>query len=83
MAAWSLATIVANEYRGRPMVQIAAYSLATSVGVSRFTGRNHFLSDVVVGSAIGYGIGRYVYHQHHDPKPGEENRSKTLHARSL
>ena len=70
MAAWSLATIVANEYHDRPMVQVAAYGLATLVGVSRFTGRNHFLSDVVVGSAMGYGIGHYVYRTHRDPALG-------------
>ncbi len=67
IAAWSLATVVANEYRDRPLVQISAYGLATVVSISRFTGRNHFLSDVLVGSAIGYGIGRYVYRTHHDP----------------
>ena len=25
----------------------------------------HYLSDVLVGSALGYGIGKYVYHAHH------------------
>jgi hypothetical protein len=40
--------------------------LATAVSISRYTGRNHFLSDVLVGSALGYGIGRYVYKTHHD-----------------
>ena len=82
IAAWSLATVVANEYRDNRLVQVTAYGLATVVSMSRFTGRNHFLSDVLVGSAIGYGIGRYVYHQHHDPKPGDENESKTPHTRS-
>jgi hypothetical protein len=48
-------------------VQIGAYGLATAVSIARFTGRNHFLSDALVGSAIGYGIGRYVYRTHHDP----------------
>jgi membrane-associated phospholipid phosphatase len=67
IAAWSLATVVANEYRDRRLVQVSAYGLAAVVSVSRFTGRNHFLSDVLVGSAIGYGIGRYVYRSHHDP----------------
>ena len=81
-AAWSLATVVANEYRHNRLVQVSAYGLATAASMARFTGRNHFLSDVLVGSAIGYGIGRYVYHQHHDPKPGDENESKTPHARS-
>jgi membrane-associated phospholipid phosphatase len=67
IAAWSLATVVANEYRDNRLVQISAYGLAAAVSVSRYTGRNHFLSDVLVGSAIGYGIGRYVYRSHHDP----------------
>jgi membrane-associated phospholipid phosphatase len=68
ISAWSLATVIAQEYgHHRPLVQIGAYGLATAVSFSRYTGRNHFLSDVLVGSAMGYGIGRYVYHKHHDP----------------
>src|SRR2546421_277090 len=51
-------------------------------------GRNHYLSDVLVGSALGYGIGRYVYHTHHrkssDAGGNEEeesfSRSKKLPA---
>ena len=66
--AWSLATVVAHEYgQHRPLVQIGVYGAAAAVSLSRYTGRSHFLSDVVVGSAVGYGIGRYVYHTHHDP----------------
>src|SRR6266850_3843113 len=67
IAAWSLATVIAQEYRDRPFVRFGVYGLATAVSISRFTGRNHFLSDSLVGSAIGYGIGRYVYRTHHDP----------------
>ena len=63
--AWSLATIVANEYHDHRAVQVAAYAVATAVSVSRFTGHQHYISDVVVGSALGYGIGQYVYHAHH------------------
>jgi membrane-associated phospholipid phosphatase len=67
-SAWSVATVIAQEYgHHRPLVQVGAYGLAAAVSMSRYTGRNHFLSDVVVGSAIGYGIGRYVYHKRHDP----------------
>lgn len=66
-SAWSLATVVAYEYgQHHPLVRFGAYGLATAVSLSRYTGRNHFLSDVLVGSAIGYGIGRYVYRTHHD-----------------
>ena len=63
--AWSVATIIANEYHDHRLVQVAAYGLATAVSLSRFTGHYHYLSEVLVGSAIGYGIGRYVYHTHH------------------
>jgi len=67
LAAWSVATVVAMEYHKHRWVQILAYSLAASVSASRFTGSNHFLSDILVGSAIGFGTGRYVYRAHHDP----------------
>jgi membrane-associated phospholipid phosphatase len=63
--AWSLATVIANEYHDHRLVQIAAYGIAGAVSVARFTGQKHYLSDVLVGSAMGYGIGRYVYHAHH------------------
>ena len=63
--AWTLATVIANEYHDHRAVEIAAYGLASAVSISRFTGHNHFLSDVLVGSALGYGIGRYVYKTHH------------------
>jgi membrane-associated phospholipid phosphatase len=76
-AAWSLATVVANEYRHNRLVQVSAYGLAAAASMARFTGRNHFLSDVLVGSAIGYGIGRYVYRTHHDPSLSARPSPKT------
>lgn len=63
--AWSVATVIANEYHDHLAIQIAAYGIAGAVSVSRFTGQKHYLSDILVGSALGYGIGRYVYHAHH------------------
>lgn len=66
VSVWSFATIVAEEYRHRPLLRWGAYGVATTVSIARFTGRKHFLSDVLIGSAIGYGIGRYVYNTHHD-----------------
>jgi len=68
ISAWSLATVIDQEYGNhRPLVKVGVYGLATAVSLSRFTGRSHFLSDVLIGSAMGYGIGRYVYRKHHDP----------------
>ena len=68
--AWSLAAVIANEYHDRLPVQIAAYGIASAVSVARFTGRKHYLSDVLVGGAMGYGIGRYVYRTHHLTRSG-------------
>jgi membrane-associated phospholipid phosphatase len=62
---WSLATVIAYEYHDRPLVRYGAFAMAAAVSLSRYTGRNHFLSDVLVGGAIGYGIGRFVYHKRH------------------
>lgn len=63
--AWAVATVIANEYRHRRLVQVAAYGVASAVSVARFTGGKHYLSDVLIGSALGFGIGRYVFHAHH------------------
>jgi membrane-associated phospholipid phosphatase len=59
------------------LVKFGAYGLAATVSLSRFTGRKHFLSDVLVGSAMGYGIGRYVYHQRHDPSLDAQNEKQS------
>jgi membrane-associated phospholipid phosphatase len=63
--AWSLAAVIANEYRDHRWVQVSAYGIASAVSLARFAGSKHYLSDVLVGSAAGYGIGRYVYRTHH------------------
>ena len=54
---------------------MGVYGIAAAVSISRFTGRNHFLSDVLVGSALGYGIGRYVYKTHHNQNSDESGSS--------
>ncbi len=64
MIAWSSASAIASEY-DNPLTQITAYGLATGLSVSRVLARQHFPSDVLVGSAVGWMIGRYVVHRHH------------------
>jgi hypothetical protein len=61
--AWSSAAVIASEYNG-PLTQIAAYGLAAGVSASRVLARQHFPSDVLAGSAVGWMIGRYVVHRH-------------------
>jgi membrane-associated phospholipid phosphatase len=63
IVAWSSAAVIASEYNG-PLTQISAYGLAGGVGVTRILARRHFPSDVLVGSAVGWMIGRYVVHKH-------------------
>lgn len=85
ISAWSVATVIAEEYgQKRPVVRFGLYGLATAVSISRFTARKHFLSDVLVGSAIGYGVGRYTYKRHHDPaldSISQNSRSKVLQSK--
>jgi membrane-associated phospholipid phosphatase len=57
--AFSAATVVARRYSRRKWVPYAAYGLATLVGFSRLTLSAHFPSDVFMGAALGYGIGRF------------------------
>src|ERR1700687_5609489 len=67
--AWSIASVIAHEYPG-PLTQVAVYGLATAVSASRVMGKQHFPSDVVVGAAIGWLIGRQIYRAHHDTELG-------------
>lgn len=67
--AWSIASVWAHEYPGW-ISQVAAYGLATGVSVTRVTAKEHFPSDVLVGSALGWYFGRQVYRAHHDPEVG-------------
>jgi Capsule assembly protein Wzi/PAP2 superfamily len=68
-AVWSIASVIAHEYPG-PLTSLFAYGLASAVSTSRLTGKQHFPSDVLVGSAIGWFEGMYVYRKHHDPNLG-------------
>ena len=60
-SSWAIATVLALQYKHNPWIKYGAYAVAAAIGVSRYSGRSHFLSDVLTGSAIGYGIGRFVY----------------------
>ena len=70
-AAWSVAGVIAHEYPG-PLSKIIAYGLASLVSYSRVRSRQHFPSDVFVGSLVGEMIAQNVYSRHHDPELGGE-----------
>jgi len=64
--AWSSAAVIAGEYPSR-WTQLGVYSLATGVSLTRVLGQQHFPTDVLVGSAVGWLVGHYVYRVHHKP----------------
>jgi len=87
--AWSVAGVWAHEYPGR-LSQTLAYGLASAVTVTRVTGRQHFASDALVGSALGWYLSRQVYRAHADRDlgggawgaAGEDNGPPREHSRS-
>ena len=60
---------VLDEYYG-PWVGLASYGLAGLVSFSRIDDREHDLSDVIFGAALGYSIGKVVAAQHHRDSSG-------------
>jgi len=62
-AAFSLATVFAMEYSKTVWVPVLAYSLAAGTAVSRLYDNEHWASDVVIGSALGFVTGRFMWKQ--------------------
>jgi membrane-associated phospholipid phosphatase len=67
--AFAVAHVIADEYPGWK-VKLAVYGLAAATGFERVAGREHFPSDALVGGALGYLVGGYVFNHH-------STRSKT------
>src|SRR5579864_7478754 len=68
-AAWSIAGVIAHEYDGT-LPKLFAYGMASAVSYSIIRARQHFPSDVLVGSVLGYLISQSVYRRRHDPEIG-------------
>ncbi len=66
MFTWTMASLVAHEYP-RTWVKLLAYGAASSVSAGRFLGREHFASDIFVGSILGYLIGAHIFHARCEP----------------
>ena len=59
--AFSIATVFASVYR-KPWVGILSYGIATGVALSRLNDDKHWASDVFIGAALGFAVGKTVYH---------------------
>jgi membrane-associated phospholipid phosphatase len=75
MFTWTVAATMAHEYHS-PWLKLLLYGMATTVSTTRVTARQHFPSDVLVGSVFGYGIGTYVAHK--DSKPHDMHSQNFL-----
>jgi membrane-associated phospholipid phosphatase len=74
-AAWSIAGVIAHEYDGT-LPKLFAYGMASAVSFSRVRARQHFPSDVLVGSLLGYLVSQSIYSRHHnDELPGADFES--------
>lgn len=60
---WAIASVIAHEYPGLA-TQVLAYGAATGIGAARIIGHQHFATDVIVGSALGWYMGRQVFRGH-------------------
>ena len=64
-AAFSAATVFAEEYKDEILIPVIAYSAATLVGLSRISQNAHWATDVFAGAALGYVTGRQVVFNYH------------------
>ena len=60
IAAFSIGTVIARRYGNHRWVPYAAYGAAALVGFSRLPLMSHYVSDVFMGSALGYSIARFA-----------------------
>jgi membrane-associated phospholipid phosphatase len=60
---FAIASVIAHQYPG-PLTQVLVYGLAGGVSAARFGGQQHFATDVIVGSALGWYTGRQVFRAH-------------------
>lgn len=59
-SAFAVATVIASRYREHRWIPWVAYGAATFVSLTRLPDQAHFPSDIFLGAAMGYGIGRFV-----------------------
>jgi hypothetical protein len=64
LISWSSAAVLADEYKS-PWARAGIYTFAAGVSLTRVMGQQHFPSDVLVGSAVGWLVGHYVCRKHY------------------
>ncbi|MFH2094834.1 MAG: phosphatase PAP2 family protein, partial [Bacteroidota bacterium] len=80
---FAVATVVATEYRDKPIIPVICYSVAGLSALSRINDNKHWASDVLCGALYGYAIGRLIYFRNNwgikiNPWLAGDNKGLTL-----
>lgn len=67
MFTWAMASVLADEYP-KPWARVLSYGAAFTVTFSRFMARDHWSSDMFVGTALGLAIAENTFHARCDPE---------------
>ena len=67
MFTWAMASVLADEYP-KPWARALSYGAAFTVTFTRFMARDHWASDMFLGSALGLAIAENTFHSHCDPQ---------------
>jgi len=67
MFTWAMASVLADEYP-KPWARALSYGAAFTVTFSRFMARDHWSSDMFVGTALGLGIAENIFHARCNPE---------------
>jgi membrane-associated phospholipid phosphatase len=67
MFTWAMASVLADEYP-KPWARVLSYGAAFTVTFTRFMARDHWSSDMFLGTALGIAIGENTFHSRCDPQ---------------
>jgi hypothetical protein len=67
MFTWAMASVLADEYP-KPWARVLSYGAAFTVTFSRFMARDHWSSDMFLGTGLGIAIAENTFHARCDPQ---------------
>lgn len=60
IAAFSVASVIATNFKDKPVIPIISYTIAAFTGLSRINDNKHWASDVFFGAVIGTYVGKLI-----------------------
>ena len=67
MFTWAMASVLGDEYP-KPWARVLSYGAAFTVTFTRFMARDHWASDMFLGTALGLAIAENTFHSHCNPE---------------